>query len=65
MLPITPQNLLDAAKPNQKQIDNGMYEYEYSSIMDYGARVNSPNKGIGKYDDAAILFAYSGGNEPG
>ncbi len=65
VLPVTPQNMLDASKPNQHQIDQGMYEYTYSSIMDYGARVNSQNKGIGKYDDAAILFAYSGGGEPG
>jgi Met-zincin len=65
VLPISPQNLYDAAQKTQKQIDNGMYEYEYSSIMDYGARVLSQNKGIGKYDEAAILFAYSGGGEPG
>ncbi len=38
---------------------------QYSSIMDYGARVNSDNRGIGKYDDAAILFAYSGGVRAG
>ncbi|MBX7098969.1 MAG: zinc-dependent metalloprotease [Myxococcaceae bacterium] len=65
VLPVTPANLLDASKQNQKQIDAAMYEYEYSSIMDYGARVNSQNKGIGKYDNAAILFAYAGGFEPG
>jgi hypothetical protein len=65
VLPITPQNMLDAVQLNQKQIDQGLYEYEYSSIMDYGARVNSQNKGIGKYDRAAILFAYSGGGELG
>lgn len=65
VFPVTSQNLLDAAQPTQKQLDAGMYEYTYSSIMDYGARVNSQNKGIGKYDEAAILFAYSGGYEPG
>lgn len=65
VLPVTPQNLSDAAKPNQKQIDAAMYEYQYSSIMDYGARVNAQNRGVGKYDDAAILFAYAGGFEPG
>ena len=65
VLPVTPQNLSDAAKPNQHQIDAAMYEYTYSSIMDYGARVNAQNRGTGKYDDAAILFAYSGGFEPG
>jgi len=65
VMPVTPQNLVDAAKPNQAQIDASMYEYQYSSIMDYGARVNAQNRGTGKYDDAAILFAYSGGFEPG
>ncbi|MBL8949292.1 MAG: zinc-dependent metalloprotease, partial [Myxococcaceae bacterium] len=65
VLPITPQNMLDAVQPNQKQLDNGIYELQYSSIMDYGARVNAQNHGVGKYDDAAILFAYSGGGEPG
>ncbi len=65
VLPVTPQNMVDAAQLNQKQIDNGLYEYTYSSIMDYGARVTAQNKGIGKYDRAAILFAYSGGDEPG
>ncbi len=65
VLPVTPQNMADAAKQNEKQQDAAMYEYQYSSIMDYGARVNSQNRGTGKYDDAAILFAYSGGFEPG
>lgn len=65
VLPVMPQNLLDASKPNQSQIDQGLYEKAYSSIMDYGARPNSTNHGIGKYDEAAILFAYAGGYEPG
>jgi hypothetical protein len=65
VLPVNPQNLLDASKQNQKQIESGMYEYTYSSIMDYGARVTAQNKGVGKYDEAAILFAYGGGYEPG
>ncbi len=33
-------------------------EYRYASIMDYGARFNSDTKGLGKYDLAAIRFAY-------
>lgn len=65
VLPITPQNMIDGSKQNQEQLDKGMYEYQYSSIMDYGARVNAQNKGLGKYDNAAILFAYAGGFEPG
>jgi hypothetical protein len=65
VLAVNPQNMLDAAKPNQKQIDAGLYEYTYSSIMDYGARVTAQNKGLGKYDDAFVLFTYGGGYEPG
>lgn len=33
-------------------------EYQYTSIMDYGARVNSDIKSLGKYDYAAIRFGY-------
>ncbi|MFZ5441493.1 MAG: zinc-dependent metalloprotease [Myxococcota bacterium] len=65
VLPVTPANLVDASKPNQHQIDESIYEYQYSSIMDYGARVNAQNMGTGKYDDAAVLFTYAGGYEPG
>lgn len=65
VLPVNAQNLVDASKLNQKQIDSGLYEYTYSSIMDYGARVTAQNKGVGKYDDAFILFTYGGGYEPG
>jgi hypothetical protein len=35
-------------------------EYRYTSIMDYGARFNSDFHGLGKYDQAAIKFAYTG-----
>ena len=65
VIPTTPANLAEAAKQNQAQIDQGMNELQYSSIMDYGQRVNSQNHGLGKYDDAAILFGYSGGPELG
>lgn len=33
-------------------------EYQYSSIMDYGARFNADIHGLGKYDHAAIKFTY-------
>ncbi|MBI3184011.1 MAG: zinc-dependent metalloprotease [Myxococcales bacterium] len=65
VLPSSPQNLLDASKPNQAQMDAQMHEYQYSTVMDYASRINSDVRGIGKYDDAAILFAYAGGGEPG
>jgi hypothetical protein len=40
----------------QKQIANA--EYEYASVMDYGARFNTDINGLGKYDMAAIRFGY-------
>ncbi len=65
VLPITAQNMSDATKQNERQQNESLYEYTYSSIMDYGARVNAQNRGVGKYDEAAILFVYGGGYEPG
>ncbi len=35
-------------------------EYRYSTIMEYGRSFNSDTKGLGKYDHAAIKFAYGG-----
>lgn len=65
VLPTTPQNLLDAAAPNQAQLDGRMREYAYSSIMDYHPDALSQIHGIGKYDEAGVLFVYGGGGEPG
>jgi hypothetical protein len=44
-----------------KQVEGGMLDYQYSSIMDYHSRFNSDWAGTGKYDDAAIMFAYTTG----
>jgi hypothetical protein len=35
-----------------------MSEYQYSTIMDYGGRVNSDFSGLGRYDRAAIASGY-------
>ena len=35
-----------------------MGEFQYTSIMDYGSRFNSDIQGLGKWDEAAILFGY-------
>ena len=35
-------------------------EYQYSTVMDYGGRLNSDIHGLGKYDRAAIRFGYTG-----
>jgi hypothetical protein len=33
-------------------------EFQYSTVMDYGAKFNSDVHGLGKYDEAAIRFGY-------
>jgi hypothetical protein len=40
------------------QLNARMIEYQYSSIMDYGAKFNSDFHGIGHYDTAAIAAGY-------
>lgn len=60
-VPETIQDLYDVNRLTQNQIEGDMTRYEYSSIMDYHSRFNSDTSGIGKYDEAAILFAYSFG----
>ena len=37
-----------------------IYNYAYSSIMDYAGRYTIDGKGVGKYDRAAMLFGYAG-----
>ena len=39
-------------------IENGLREFQYTSIMDYGANFASDLQGLGKYDRAAILYGY-------
>ncbi len=43
----------------QKEIDGKLYNYGYSSIMDYAGRYTIDGQGIGKYDRAAILYGYA------
>jgi hypothetical protein len=57
---LTLQDVYAQAHQNEQQISGRMREYQYSSIMDYGAKFNSDVHGIGKYDEAAILFGYGG-----
>ena len=54
-------SLYSQAQQTEAQANGRMREYQYSSIMDYGQRFNSDIQGLGKYDDAAILFGYSAG----
>ncbi len=47
------RSLLDNA------IREGMREFQYSSIMDYGGSFSSDIQGLGKYDKAAIMYGYA------
>lgn len=42
------------------EIDASIYNYAYSSVMDYAGRYTVDGLGIGKYDRAALLFGYGG-----
>ena len=42
-----------------EEIEAGLYNYAYSSVMDYAGRYTIDGLGIGKYDRAAILFGYA------
>jgi hypothetical protein len=65
VLPVTPQDLVDASEPTRGQLEAGMPSFTYSTVMDYSARFALNSHGLGKYDGAAVLFAYSGGPQPG
>lgn len=64
-LPRTPADLKKASEGTEAQLITGMHNYEYSSIMDYSAKYFTDFAGLGKYDEAAIIFAYSGDTQPG
>ena len=44
---------------SQDEIDSNIYNFAYSSIMDYAGRLTTDGKGIGKYDRSAMLFGYA------
>jgi hypothetical protein len=48
------------ARPNstQKEAEMRQYEYQLSTVMDYGQKINADIHGLGKYDFAAIKFGY-------
>jgi hypothetical protein len=64
-IPRTAADLKASSDGTELQLARGLHDYEYSSIMDYSGKMNGDWAGPGKYDEAAILFAYSGGSEPG
>ncbi|MCB9521626.1 MAG: zinc-dependent metalloprotease [Myxococcales bacterium] len=44
----------------QTEVDANIYNYAYSSVMDYAGRYTVDGAGIGRYDRAAMLFGYAG-----
>ena len=46
------------AAPTDNEIAKRRTEYQYSSIMDYGQKINADFEGLGKYDYAAIRYGY-------
>jgi len=65
MVPRTVKDLRATADGTAEQHAAGIYDFEYSTIMDYSGKGTGDWKGIGKYDEAAIIFAYSGDKSPG
>ncbi len=49
---------VDIAPITDYELDNGIYEYSYSSVMDYAGRMTIDGAGLGKYDRAAVLVGY-------
>ncbi len=47
-----------ATFPQDQWADQKLHEFQYSTVMDYGARFNTDVHGLGKYDYAAIRFGY-------
>ncbi len=44
----------------EEEVHAGIYDYAYSSVMDYAGRHTLHDSGPGKYDRAALLFGYVG-----
>ncbi len=45
--------------PSERTLEEGLREYQYTSIMDYNAKFNSDFQGLGKYDHACHMFQYA------
>lgn len=58
-------NAYDADATLEARLAGGIHDLEYSSIMDYAGKITGDWKGPGKYDEAAIIFGYSGQMAPG
>lgn len=45
----------------EEQLESGIAEYQFSTVMDYGYHIWGDTQGVGKYDVAAIVYAYTAG----
>lgn len=43
-----------------EEIEGGIYEYQYSSVMDYASRYYGDIHGLGRYDQAAVAYGWGG-----
>lgn len=53
-----PEPFTDGFEYSEEQREQQMPMFQYSAIMDYGARFHSDIKGLGSYDKAAIAYGY-------
>ena len=53
------EELFQLNRLTERQRQEGMRQLQYSSIMDYGFSWQSDLNGIGRYDEAAIIFGYT------
>jgi hypothetical protein len=65
VIPRTAKDLKAAAEGTESQRLSKIHSYEYSSIMDYAGKIFTDWNGLGKYDESAIIFAYSAVSKPG
>ena len=63
--PTTIGDFYGYATPTAEQLQGGMREFQYSSIMDYSNGFHTDLQGLGRYDEAAILYAYTAGRDGG
>jgi len=52
------KKIVPRAKMTENEALQGRTEYQYSTVMDYGQKINADVHGLGKYDYAAIRFGY-------
>ncbi len=65
VIPRTAKDLKAAAEGTESQRLSKIHSYEYSSIMDYAGKIFTDWNGLGKYDESALIFAYSAVSKPG